>query len=190
MDRTVDTLRELGAGFAFVGRQVHFEVDGDDFYIDLLSFHVTQLRYVVVGSAGHRPFARRRGYPAVLLVQRALAPDEVDALVLGGRHEPGTGVVRHALQTPAVNLVGAANVIWCAVQHMPDGGRIVSVASRGGSRTTDLRGQQGSTGLVRTVTGPGAGTAAHRGDDDRARVDGHRHGGGFAARADGRQPTQ
>ena len=43
MDRTVDTLRELGAGFAFVGRQVHFEVDGDDFYIDLLSFHVIQL---------------------------------------------------------------------------------------------------------------------------------------------------
>ena len=26
MDRIVDTLRELGAGFAFVGRQVHFDV--------------------------------------------------------------------------------------------------------------------------------------------------------------------
>jgi predicted nuclease of restriction endonuclease-like (RecB) superfamily len=39
---------ELGAGFAFVGRQVHFEVEGDDFFIDLLFFHVTQLRYVVV----------------------------------------------------------------------------------------------------------------------------------------------
>ncbi|WP_259336111.1 PDDEXK nuclease domain-containing protein, partial [Clavibacter californiensis] len=35
MDRIVDTLRELGAGFAFVGRQVHFDVDGDDFYVDL-----------------------------------------------------------------------------------------------------------------------------------------------------------
>ena len=31
MDRIVDTLRELGSGFAFVGRQVHFDVDGDDF---------------------------------------------------------------------------------------------------------------------------------------------------------------
>jgi len=48
MDGMVDTLREVGTGFAFVGRQVHFEVAGDDFYIDLLSFHVTQLRYVVV----------------------------------------------------------------------------------------------------------------------------------------------
>lgn len=34
--------------FAFVGRQVHFEVDGDDFFIDLLFFHVEQLRYVVI----------------------------------------------------------------------------------------------------------------------------------------------
>ncbi|RAX14898.1 DUF1016 family protein [Pseudarthrobacter sp. AG30] len=46
--RITDTLRELGPGFSFVGRQVHFEVDGDDFYIDLLFFHVEQLRYVVV----------------------------------------------------------------------------------------------------------------------------------------------
>jgi predicted nuclease of restriction endonuclease-like (RecB) superfamily len=47
-DRIVDTLRELGPGFAFVGRQVHVEVGGDDFYIDLLFFHVEQLRYFVV----------------------------------------------------------------------------------------------------------------------------------------------
>ena len=48
MDRIVDTLRELGPGFAFVGRQVHFDVGGDDFYIDLLFFHVEQLRYIVI----------------------------------------------------------------------------------------------------------------------------------------------
>lgn len=48
MDRIIETLRELGAGFAFVGRQVHIEVGGDDFYLDLLFFHVVQLRYVVV----------------------------------------------------------------------------------------------------------------------------------------------
>ena len=36
----------------------------------------------------------------------------------------------------AVNLVGAANVTWCAVQHMVDsgGGRIVNVSSRGALR--------------------------------------------------------
>lgn len=48
MDRIVETLREFGAGFAFVGRQVHFDIDGDDFFVDLLFFHIEQLRYVVV----------------------------------------------------------------------------------------------------------------------------------------------
>jgi predicted nuclease of restriction endonuclease-like (RecB) superfamily len=46
--RITETLRELGPGFAFVGRQVHFDVDGDDFYVDLLFFHVEQSRYVVI----------------------------------------------------------------------------------------------------------------------------------------------
>ena len=32
--RITETLRELGPGFSFVGRQVHFDVDGDDYYID------------------------------------------------------------------------------------------------------------------------------------------------------------
>ncbi|GAA4581522.1 SDR family oxidoreductase [Planotetraspora phitsanulokensis] len=36
--------------------------------------------------------------------------------------------------TLAVNLLGAANVAWCAVRHMPPGGRIVNVSSRGAFR--------------------------------------------------------
>jgi predicted nuclease of restriction endonuclease-like (RecB) superfamily len=39
---------ELGSGFAFVGRQVHLEVDGEDFYVDLLFFHIPLNRYVVL----------------------------------------------------------------------------------------------------------------------------------------------
>ncbi len=46
--RVVQTLRELGAGFSFVGRQVHFDVDGDDFFVDLLFFNWQQVRFVVV----------------------------------------------------------------------------------------------------------------------------------------------
>jgi len=37
-------------------------------------------------------------------------------------------------RTLGVNLIGAANVTWCAVQHMGGGGRIVNVASRGAFR--------------------------------------------------------
>ncbi|MCW3064961.1 MAG: 3-oxoacyl-ACP reductase [Solirubrobacterales bacterium] len=36
--------------------------------------------------------------------------------------------------TLAVNLVGAANVTWCAVRHMGKGGRVVNVSSRGAFR--------------------------------------------------------
>jgi predicted nuclease of restriction endonuclease-like (RecB) superfamily len=41
-------LLELGAGFAFVGKQVHIEVGGDDFFIDLLFYHLKLRCYVVV----------------------------------------------------------------------------------------------------------------------------------------------
>jgi predicted nuclease of restriction endonuclease-like (RecB) superfamily len=41
-------LIELGAGFAFVGRQVQLEVGGDDFFIDLLFYHLKLRCYVVV----------------------------------------------------------------------------------------------------------------------------------------------
>jgi predicted nuclease of restriction endonuclease-like (RecB) superfamily len=41
-------LLELGAGFAYVGRQVHLEVGGDDFYIDLLFYHTKLHSYIVI----------------------------------------------------------------------------------------------------------------------------------------------
>jgi len=48
MDRLQDTLLAFGHGMAFVGRQVRFDVDGDELVLDLLLFNVEQLRYVVV----------------------------------------------------------------------------------------------------------------------------------------------
>ena len=41
-------LIELGNGFAFVGRQVRLEVGGDEFYCDLLFYHLKLRRYVVI----------------------------------------------------------------------------------------------------------------------------------------------
>jgi predicted nuclease of restriction endonuclease-like (RecB) superfamily len=48
VDHIQHILLELGAGFAFVGRQVHLEVGDDDFYIELLFYHLRLRRYVVV----------------------------------------------------------------------------------------------------------------------------------------------
>jgi len=39
---------ELGAGFAFVGKQYHLEVGGQDFYIDLLFYHLKLRCFVVI----------------------------------------------------------------------------------------------------------------------------------------------
>jgi len=41
-------LLELGAGFAFVGRQVHLELGDSDFYLDLLFYHLKLRCYVVI----------------------------------------------------------------------------------------------------------------------------------------------
>jgi predicted nuclease of restriction endonuclease-like (RecB) superfamily len=39
---------ELGAGFAFVGRQYHLEVGDQDFYLDLLFYHLKLRCFVVI----------------------------------------------------------------------------------------------------------------------------------------------
>ncbi len=41
-------LLELGTGFAFVGSQYHLEVDGQDYYLDLLFYHLTLRCFVVI----------------------------------------------------------------------------------------------------------------------------------------------
>lgn len=41
-------LLELGAGFAFIGRQFRLEVAGDEFFIDLLFYHTRLKCYVVI----------------------------------------------------------------------------------------------------------------------------------------------
>jgi predicted nuclease of restriction endonuclease-like (RecB) superfamily len=50
-------LLELGSGFSFVGRQVHLEVEGEDFFIDLLFYHLKLRCYVVIElkATGFKP---------------------------------------------------------------------------------------------------------------------------------------
>ena len=48
MDHVQQFLLELGVGFAFVGRQVHLKVGKQDFYVDLLFYHLTLRCFVVI----------------------------------------------------------------------------------------------------------------------------------------------
>lgn len=47
-ERITEFLLEMGRGFSFVGRQYHIAVDGDDYYIDILMYHLKLHCYVVV----------------------------------------------------------------------------------------------------------------------------------------------
>lgn len=96
VDRIIDTLRELGPGYAFVGRQVHFDVDGDDFYVDLLFFHIEQLRYVVIELKTSKFDPRDAGQLGfyVALVD--------DMLRIPDKHEPTVGILLVAGKNDAV----------------------------------------------------------------------------------------
>lgn len=48
VDHIQKLLIELGVGFAFVGRQVHLEVGGENYYLDLLFYHLKLRCYVVI----------------------------------------------------------------------------------------------------------------------------------------------
>ncbi len=55
IDRLKDFLIELGKGFAFVGRQYRLEVAGEDYYLDLLFYHL-HLRCFMVIDLKVKPF--------------------------------------------------------------------------------------------------------------------------------------
>ncbi|MEV8026587.1 PDDEXK nuclease domain-containing protein [Cellulosimicrobium funkei] len=86
---------------AFVGRQVRFTVNGDELVIDLLLFHVEQLRYVVVelkiGQFEPAHIGQLGTYVA-LVDDRLRKPDRhahtVGILLVAGRNE---AIVRYAL---------------------------------------------------------------------------------------------
>ncbi len=48
LDHVQKFLLELGAGFSFIGRQVHLEVGDQDFYVDLLFYHYKLRCFIVV----------------------------------------------------------------------------------------------------------------------------------------------
>ena len=48
LDRLKEFLIEMGTGFAFVGNQYRLEVEGDEFFIDMLFYHTRLHCYVVI----------------------------------------------------------------------------------------------------------------------------------------------
>lgn len=111
MDRLQATLLEFGHGMAFVGRQLRFDVDGDELVIDLLLFHVEQLRYIVVELKIGRFEAAHSGQLGtyVALVEDRLRRPELHAPTIGlllvtDRNEQ---IVRYALGSASAPMAVA-----------------------------------------------------------------------------------
>ncbi len=96
-------------------------------------------RHVLVGADLADPDAVRR-----MVDEAARALDGVDVLVNNAAVYPENEITEISYErwqrawrtTLEVNLLGAANVTWCAVRHMlgRGGGRVVNVSSRGAFR--------------------------------------------------------
>jgi 3-oxoacyl-[acyl-carrier protein] reductase len=112
-------------------------------------------------GAGHLAVQADLADPAAvhrMVDEAAAALDGLDVLVNNAGvfvPHPVTGLSYAQWQaawqhTLAVNLTGAANVTWCAVQHMirGGGGRIVNVSSRGA-----FRGEPGQPGYAASKAG-------------------------------------
>jgi predicted nuclease of restriction endonuclease-like (RecB) superfamily len=57
LEQLKDFMLELGVGFAFVGSNYHLEIGGEDFYLDLLFYHLRLRSFVVVElkTTGFKP---------------------------------------------------------------------------------------------------------------------------------------
>lgn len=77
-------LLELGKGFAFVGQQFHLEVAGNDYYLDLLFYHIRLKCYVVVELKNTRFIPEYTGkLNFYLSAVDSLLKDETDKPTIG-----------------------------------------------------------------------------------------------------------
>jgi predicted nuclease of restriction endonuclease-like (RecB) superfamily len=76
-------LLELGVGFAFVGSQYQLKVGGQDFYIDLLFYHLKLRRYVVIElkAEDFKPeFVGKMGFYLAVVDDRLRHPQDEPSL--------------------------------------------------------------------------------------------------------------
>nr|WP_307362979.1 PDDEXK nuclease domain-containing protein [Curtobacterium flaccumfaciens] len=79
---------------------MHFDVDGDDFYVDLLFFHVEQLRYVVIElkTGKFRPeYLGQLGFYVALVDDKLRRPQHADTVGLLLVADKNDAVVRYSL---------------------------------------------------------------------------------------------
>ena len=101
-------LLELGSGFAFVGRQWHLQLDDDEFFIDLLMFHIPTSRFLcTTGAPAHDRFAPSRNKIRRSARVRCSLGTSTPARSLGARtSSPGSSGALTMTPDPSIGRVG------------------------------------------------------------------------------------
>jgi predicted nuclease of restriction endonuclease-like (RecB) superfamily len=100
-------LLELGAGFAFVGRQFHLVIEGGDFYIDLLFYHYKLRCFVVIELKSGKftsESASKMNFYLALVDDFLRHPDEAPSIGLILCKEKGRIVAEYALRNIAAPI--------------------------------------------------------------------------------------
>jgi predicted nuclease of restriction endonuclease-like (RecB) superfamily len=112
-------LLELGAGFAFVGRQVLLTVGGDEFFIDLLFYHLKLRAYVVIElkATDFKPeHTGKLGFYLAAVDAQVKAPDDAPTIGLLLCKSKNRVVAEYALRT-TVGPIGVAE--YQLVESLP-----------------------------------------------------------------------
>ncbi len=114
-------LLELGAGFAFVGENVHLEVGGDDFFIDLRFYHF-KLRAFIVIDLKARPFkpefAGKMNFYLSVVDDRLRHPDDQPSIGIILCKAGNQAVAEYALRDIA-KPVGISTYVTRLVESLP-----------------------------------------------------------------------
>jgi len=122
VDHVQRFLLELGVGFAFVGRQVHLEVGGEDFYIDLLFYHLKLRCYVVVDLkvVPFKPeFAGKMSFYLSAVDDRMRHPSDAPSIGLLLCKSKNRFIVEYALRDLA-KPIGVAQWETRLVERLPE----------------------------------------------------------------------
>jgi predicted nuclease of restriction endonuclease-like (RecB) superfamily len=114
-------LIELGAGFAFVGQQVRLDVGGEDFYLDLLFYHLKLRCFVVVDlkTTAFRPeYAGKMNFYLSAVDDLMRHPDDKPSIGIILCKSKNKVVAEYALRDLA-KPVGVSSYITKLVESLP-----------------------------------------------------------------------
>jgi predicted nuclease of restriction endonuclease-like (RecB) superfamily len=114
-------LIELGAGFAFVGQQFGLEVGGEDFYVDLLFYHLKLRCYVVIDlkTTAFRPeYAGKMNFYLSAIDDLLRHPDDKPSIGIVLCKAKNEIVAEYALRDLA-KPVGVASYVTKLVESLP-----------------------------------------------------------------------